>query len=246
VLPGPLAAVLVWRDPLAVARSLEARDGMPLEYGLALWERYVRSAVTGLAGVDTYVVDYAVLVDDPGAVLAPLAAWLGSLTPFAPWAGGWDVAAAAASVSPGLAHQLSGRGDLPEDTRVLADWLAGLPAVHAPFAATPPEPVSVWPEAMLATRRQRLDVERRAHEAEEEVRRLDDLLGRLRADTVELERQLRDGYQAEIDRLVDELEVVRRESREATAALERMERSTSWKVTAPLRSATARLQRPTP
>ena len=70
VLPGPLTAVFVWRDPLAVARSLHARDGMPVGYGLALWEWYIRSAAAGLAGVDTYVLEYAAVVADPEAALA--------------------------------------------------------------------------------------------------------------------------------------------------------------------------------
>ena len=33
-------AVVVARDPMEVARSLEQRDGFPLEYGIALWEYY--------------------------------------------------------------------------------------------------------------------------------------------------------------------------------------------------------------
>ena len=79
VLPGPLTAVLVWREPLAVARSLQTRDGIPLADGLALWEHYNRSAATGLQGVDTYVLDYASRGRRPGASLAPLSTgWAGS------------------------------------------------------------------------------------------------------------------------------------------------------------------------
>ena len=57
VLQAPMAAVLVWRAPLAVARSLRRRDGTPLPYGVALWERYNRSAIANLAGTDVYVLD---------------------------------------------------------------------------------------------------------------------------------------------------------------------------------------------
>ena len=55
-LPQPLAALFVLRDPLSVARSLQARDGLPMSLGLALWDRYVRSASLGLAGMPTLVI----------------------------------------------------------------------------------------------------------------------------------------------------------------------------------------------
>jgi hypothetical protein len=64
-LPGPTATVFVLRDPLEVARSLQARDELPIVLGLALWDRYVRSAVLSLEGAPTLVVDYAAMVADP-------------------------------------------------------------------------------------------------------------------------------------------------------------------------------------
>jgi hypothetical protein len=67
VLDGPVAAVLVWRRSMAVARSLERRDGMPVADGLALWERYNRSALGGLHGLPVSVVDYDAVVADPAA-----------------------------------------------------------------------------------------------------------------------------------------------------------------------------------
>ena len=64
-LPGSLATVLVLRDPLEVARSLQARDELPIVLGLALWDRYMRSAVLGLEGSPTLVVEYTAMVSDP-------------------------------------------------------------------------------------------------------------------------------------------------------------------------------------
>jgi hypothetical protein len=64
-LPGPLAALFVLRDPLEVARSLQARDELPIVLGLALWDRYVRSAVMSLSGAPALVVDYAAMLGDP-------------------------------------------------------------------------------------------------------------------------------------------------------------------------------------
>lgn len=67
---GPVVAVCVWRDPLEVAQSLHTRDAMPLEFGIALWERYVRSSFA--AGVPCAMVSYNRLVAEPGAVTRKL------------------------------------------------------------------------------------------------------------------------------------------------------------------------------
>lgn len=64
-LPGPLASIFVLRDPLEVARSLQARDELPIVLGLALWDRYLRSAALSLRGSPTLVVDYSAMVTDP-------------------------------------------------------------------------------------------------------------------------------------------------------------------------------------
>jgi hypothetical protein len=58
VLPAPMAAVFVLREPLSVVRSMQARDDFPVTFGLALWDRYVRSASLVLEGLPTLVVEY--------------------------------------------------------------------------------------------------------------------------------------------------------------------------------------------
>lgn len=60
-----IAAVLVLRQPLEVAASLEARDGLSRQWSLALWERYVRNALVHLEGMRVLVVEYQALLDDP-------------------------------------------------------------------------------------------------------------------------------------------------------------------------------------
>ncbi|MHB8456622.1 MAG: glycosyltransferase, partial [Acidimicrobiales bacterium] len=55
VLDRPIVAVLVTRDPLEVARSLDRRNAIGISTGLALWERYFRHAIAGLAGLPVYV-----------------------------------------------------------------------------------------------------------------------------------------------------------------------------------------------
>lgn len=64
-IPSLRAAILVLRDPLEVALSLEARDELPIVLGLALWDRYLRSAATTLQGLPTLVVEYDALLGDP-------------------------------------------------------------------------------------------------------------------------------------------------------------------------------------
>ena len=70
--PEP-AIVAVLRHPIEVARSLEARDGMAVDYGLALWERYTRVLLRDLVGLPVYLVEYEATIDGPDAVLAGLA-----------------------------------------------------------------------------------------------------------------------------------------------------------------------------
>lgn len=234
VLPGPLTAVFVWREPLAVARSLHTRDGIPLADGLALWERYNRSAASGLQGVDTYVLDYASVIDDPGAALGGIVDWLGGMERFAPWSDGWDPGAAARSVDVGLRHETAkdepGDGTLPDDHRGMAEWLAAQAGAHGPLDTEPPGPVSVWPEAVLAGRREQVRLDHRitALQAEfAEARVTLESLLRNREAKLSVARQQLEG------------EVLRYEG--VRAELDRMLGSTSWKVTKPLRSIMSRL-----
>ena len=64
-----MAAVFIWRSPLAVAQSLQARDRTHLADGVALWERYNRSGLAGLTGVNTFVTRYESIVEDPDIIL---------------------------------------------------------------------------------------------------------------------------------------------------------------------------------
>lgn len=64
VLSAPVC-VIIERSPLSVARSLAARDGFPLALGIALWERYVRSALAVSVGLPRFLVRYEDLVDRP-------------------------------------------------------------------------------------------------------------------------------------------------------------------------------------
>lgn len=62
---GQHPVVFVYRDPKAVAASLQRRDGFSSFFALALWERYVRSALVNVAGHSVLVTSYDRLLADP-------------------------------------------------------------------------------------------------------------------------------------------------------------------------------------
>ncbi len=118
-------AVLLHRDPHAVARSLAARDGMVLERGLALWERYNRAALAASAGMPRLVVAQRDLLADASATMARVVAGLtrvgvAGLAVPAP-------ATLASTVAPELVHHRPGdAGDAPPLTASQAALLAEL------------------------------------------------------------------------------------------------------------------------
>jgi hypothetical protein len=67
---------LVHRDPLEVARSLQARDGFPVAVGLALWEVYALAALRHSQGAPRIAVSYRRLVAEPARVAKEVAAQL--------------------------------------------------------------------------------------------------------------------------------------------------------------------------
>ncbi|MFL6260644.1 MAG: sulfotransferase family protein [Thermoanaerobaculia bacterium] len=61
--------VLIYREPLPVARSLAARDGFPIPYGIALWELYTRQALAATRGLPRVLISHRELMADPAATL---------------------------------------------------------------------------------------------------------------------------------------------------------------------------------
>jgi GT2 family glycosyltransferase/glycosyltransferase involved in cell wall biosynthesis len=57
--------VLVHRSPVQVAHSLQHRNGFPLSFAIALWERYVRDALSASAGLPRIIVSYDEIMSDP-------------------------------------------------------------------------------------------------------------------------------------------------------------------------------------
>lgn len=124
-----LGIVIPWREPMAVARSLEARDGMALAQGLDLWHRYNEAALAHSDGYGVLVVDYDELVEQPMTVATTAAAWLERIIPGRTLDQA-TVARAAQTVSSPLRHERAGHDDLPADCRQLRDRLAELHGAH--------------------------------------------------------------------------------------------------------------------
>lgn len=64
--------VMVYRDPLEIARSLQIRNGFSLQYGLALWEAYTLSALNAASGLPTLFMHHADMLTDPVAATKAL------------------------------------------------------------------------------------------------------------------------------------------------------------------------------
>jgi hypothetical protein len=71
--------LVVYRRPLSSADSLARRDGFSLAYGLALWQRYVASYLSGLAGAKTVVVSWDEVLKNPEKALGKVVSDLGKL-----------------------------------------------------------------------------------------------------------------------------------------------------------------------
>ena len=216
VLQAPMAAVLVWRPPLAVARSLSRRDGSPIPYGVALWERYNRSAIANLAQDDVYVLDYDAMMEDPAASLSELTSWLGSNATFDAMRLR-DHERALSVVTADLRHEsVTTRDDddhvVLDEQRRLVEYLTELAGGHSTLPQLPGEE-SPWTEAILDARRSSGVLELR-----------------------KLQRQL-EHSDGERDWFAAALE----DSRSHLASLKA---STSWRLTVPVRSVAARLAKP--
>jgi hypothetical protein len=91
---------MVLRAPRSIVASMSAREGMNEAYALALWERYMRSALLGAAGLPVLVTDYRDLIDVPDA-------WTRTASAFLARHGvrcSSDAAAVESFVEPGLSH----------------------------------------------------------------------------------------------------------------------------------------------
>jgi hypothetical protein len=155
VLPAPMAAVFVLRNPLNVARSLQARDNIPMTLALAIWDRYIRSAAVLLAGLPTLVLEYDHMMSDPVATADEVSRFLNRVDISVAQA---TTAAASQHLDSALRHQSEEEDEYREMAlvqRQVFEELARLKGVHdswQPQAALPPAPL--WVEDALRIRRE--------------------------------------------------------------------------------------------
>ena len=174
-LPSPLAAVLVWRSPLAVARSLQKRDGMHLADGIALWERYNRAALLNLVGLNTFVCSYEAVVRDPTTALHDITDWMTALPQLSSIRNRWDVKKAADSID---TNEPSREQDADSEILLaqhheLALRLSQLEGGHLPLNDSTLAGESNWTTALLSarsgsrTREFQIELQNKQHELDQ-------------------------------------------------------------------------------
>jgi len=160
LLPAP-AFVFVHRHPLEVARSLVARNPelrLTAASGLALWERYLRSALSAIEGRPVFVTSFASLLTDS-------AGWCERIAPFLRREG-FAVAADRpgreidAFLAPSLRHQiasdeLDAAGELSSEQRRLYRGLCTIEGEHPRFGTVDLGPETASTERLIGERRRR-------------------------------------------------------------------------------------------
>jgi Skp family chaperone for outer membrane proteins len=144
-----MAVVLVHRHPLATARSLQRRDGLPIVHGLALWERCYRSALGALTGLPVLVMSHAELVADPTTQVRAMRAFLSEQ--------GLPLRRGPVAAVAGVVRRIDDREDddaeLDPSQVDLRKVLANLAGSHVSFPLVSLEPEPRWVEGLLEARR---------------------------------------------------------------------------------------------
>lgn len=120
-LVGEASYVVCHRRPLDSARSLQRRNGIELDDGVALWTRYTASALAHTAGRRRIVVGYEELFANRESLVGELVAFLGVPAR----AGSPELRAAVEDwIEDGLRHHAGALCELVEHPAVSADALA--------------------------------------------------------------------------------------------------------------------------
>lgn len=217
-------AVVCLRHPLEIAASLQRRNGFAPAYGMALWERYLRSLWSNLAGRPTLVIDYDTVLGSPGEVIDRLAAFVAEHVGVS--AGTDARAVAAASLDEGERHHdasgeaLAHHPAVSEEQRVLYQRSLGLLGSHAELPGEPLGPET--PRLQVA-----FDEHARLSEYEDESLRLragmDEARAGLDRQTLFFHQEL-ERRSAEASALATDVMAAREQIAELQASLDRIRR----------------------
>lgn len=152
---GRDGAVVIVREPLDVAASLNQRNGLATLTGLALWATYNRSLLEGLRGQRVHLCHYAELIGNPTAVLQNI---VESLRAWGELDNDVNVAAAAATVEPDLRRNVVSPEDLapgmpPDEIVELLKFTLGLAGRHDRFEPDDMPGPGWWEVPLLDERR---------------------------------------------------------------------------------------------
>jgi len=177
------AVVLVHRNPLEIAASLNARDDLGKVYCLALWERYLQSCLSAASGLPALVTTYDEILDDPAAWCEVVRDFLGGVGV----ATGELASNALDYVDPELRHSQLTSQDVVGDPAVssaqreLLGVLERLRGAHDTLSAPSLPEETPTTEALLSERR-------RLYPREREYRELGEYSRSLGEQFVELQR----------------------------------------------------------
>ena len=148
-------AVMIVRDPVEVAWSLNLRDGLSVLTGLALWGAYNRKAVVGLEGLPVHVCRYEDLVVSPSTALASISQ---SLAEWGQLSGEVDIESSSATIRRNLRRGTWPRthpelSDVPDSLDSLNKFLCGQLGNHAYFEPGPAPEAGWWEGPLLRERR---------------------------------------------------------------------------------------------
>jgi hypothetical protein len=135
--------LLPYREPQAVAHSLQARDALSYAQGLAVWERHTRLVLRACVGHRVAVTNYGRLVADPNA-------WCGDVLAFCRDAGLGVRAPLGDCQVPVQTGRTVPGGWLSSEQRHLVEMLRELEGHHFPLAL--PGPLgeeTAWADAAL-------------------------------------------------------------------------------------------------
>jgi hypothetical protein len=152
-LDRPVAGVVVLRNPLDVAHSLERRDYMSIEFGVALWVRYTRAVIEQAGGMPLMVTPYDDILSDPTGWSETVRAFLSDLgVAVHP---GVDTKRVHQFVDPTLQHSSRGPDDLggsigDGSSATIYETLRDMTGAHTSFVAPVLEDEAPWVDEQFA------------------------------------------------------------------------------------------------